>query len=89
MSYGFRFGAVDFTYGTFSVIAKGTVVSGTTTISRSSHPDITDWRVVFTPIGIRDPGEEEIRPSFSVSASAVSIVGTSDTSPHLYLVLGR
>lgn len=89
MSYGFRFGAVDFTYGTFSVIAKGTVTSGTTTIAKSNHPDITDWRVVFTPVGVRSPADEEIRPSFSVTGSAVNIVGTSNTSPHLYLVLGR
>jgi len=90
MSYGLELDGFSFNYGTFSVVKIGTVVVGTTTvITKSAHPDITDWRVVFIPDGIRNPGDEEVRPAFGASSSALTTVAPSNVSPHKYLVLGR
>lgn len=90
MAFGLRIGTFDFTYGSLSVVAKGSISAGSTVrITRANHPDITDWRVIFTPTGTRNVGEEEKRPSYEVSALAVTLTSPSDASAHNYLVLGR
>jgi hypothetical protein len=79
-----------FTYGSLSVVAKGSISAGSTvTIARGNHPDVTDWRVIFTPTGTRNIGEAEVRPSYSISSFTVTLTSPSDASPHNYLVLGR
>ena len=88
MSYGLEIDGFAFTYGAFSVIAKGTVPDGTVSIAKADHTDITDFRVVFTPIGVRSPIDEEIRPSYSQTGTHVTIDGTGASS-HNYILLGR
>ena len=90
MSYGVSLNDFAFTYGSLSVIQAGSISPGSTvTITKSDHPDVTDWRVVFTPTGVRDISDEEVRPSFVNSAAAVTLSSASDAAPHNYLVLGR
>jgi len=90
MAYGLAIDGFSFNYGTFSVIATGTVAVGYQTfIAKLSHPDITDWRVVFIPTGIRSPGDEEVRPTFTSNSYALFTTAPSNMSPHKYIVLGR
>jgi len=90
MSYGLSIDGFAYTYGTFSFIASGNVSVGNQTfISKPAHPDITDWRVVFIPTGLRDAGEEEIRPTLLENSYALYANSPSDMSPHRYIVLGR
>ena len=90
MSYGLELDGFSFNYGVYSVIASGTVIVGYQTfIAKLSHPDITDWRIVFIPTGVRSPGDEEVRPSFSSNSYALFTTTPSNMSPHKYIVLGR
>jgi len=90
MAYGLQIGDFAFTYGALSVIAKGSIAAGdTVSVGKLYHPDITDWRVVFTPTGVRDLAAGEVRPSFSQNQYAVIMSSPSNAGPHNYLVLGR
>jgi hypothetical protein len=90
MAYGVSLNGFAFTYGSLSVIQAGSISpGGSVTIYKSSHPDITDWRVVFTPTGVRNIGENETRPYFSNSSISVVLTSPAAASPHNYLVLGR
>ena len=90
MSFGVAIDGFAYTYGTFSVITSGVVSTGNQTFaSKLAHPDITDWRVVFIPTGLRDAGEEEIRPTLLENSYALYANSPSDLSPHRYIVLGR
>jgi hypothetical protein len=90
MSFGVELNSFAFTYGSLSVVQAGAISPGSTvTVTKSNHPDITDWRVVFTPTGVRNIGEDEVRPSFSNNAATVTMTSPADASPHNYLVLGR
>lgn len=90
MAYGLQIGDFAFTYGSLSVVAKGSIAAGTTiTITKSDHPDITDWRVLFSPTGVRDLAEGEVRPSWGQSAQSFVMTSPSNAGPHNYLVLGR
>lgn len=95
MAYGTVLNGFAFTYGSLSVVAKGTVSAnpegnGTyTIIYKEDHPDITDWRVVFTPTGVRDISVDEVRPYFAETAAAIFIHRPTGVSEHQYLVLGR
>ena len=90
MSFGVAIDGFAYTYGTFSVITSGVVSTGNQTFAaKLSHPDITDWRVVFIPTGVRSPGDEEVRPVLRENSYAVYANSPSDLSPHRYIVLGR
>lgn len=90
MAYGLEINGFAFTYGALSVIAKGTISPGATvSVTKSSHPDITDWRVIFTPTGVRDLAEGEVRPSWGQTSATVTLSSPSNAGPHNYLVLGR
>lgn len=90
MAYGLEINGFAFTYGALSVIAKGTINPGDTlSVGKLYHPDITDWRVIFTPTGVRDLAAGEVRPSFSQNQYAVIMNSPSNAGPHNYLVLGR
>lgn len=90
MSFGVSIDGFAYTYGSFSVVSTGNVSTGSQTFAlKAEHPDITDWRVVFIPTGLRDAGEEEIRPTLIESSTALSANSPADMSPHRYIVLGR
>jgi hypothetical protein len=90
MAYGLEINGFAFTYGALSVIAKGAIAPGATvSITKADHPDITDWRVVFTPTGVRDLSNNQTRPSWGQSAATVTMSSPSNAGPHNYLVLGR
>jgi hypothetical protein len=90
MAYGLRVGNFNFTYGSLSVLRKGTITPGESQILfRSWFPDVTDFRVIFTPTGTRNIGAAEKRPEHSVGSTTIILFSPSDASPHNYLVLGR
>jgi len=57
------------------------------------HPEFSEFRVVFTPIEVRDTSEEELRPYANASASLNRIIiyrgNTSQMVTHQYMVLAR
>ena len=57
------------------------------------HPEFSEFRVVFTPIEVRDTSEEELRPYANVSESLNRIIiyrgNSSQMVTHLYMVLAR
>jgi len=90
MAYGLAIDGFSFNYGTFSVVATGTVTTGNQTfVAKLSHPDLSDFKVVFIPIGIRSPGDEEVRPVAIENSYALYANSPSNMSPHKYIVLGR
>jgi hypothetical protein len=90
MSFGVAIDGFAYTYGTFSVVATGIVTTGSQTfVSKSAHPDLSDLKVVFIPIGVRSPGDEEVRPVLIENSYALYANSPSDLSPHRYIVLGR
>ncbi len=90
MAYGLAIDGFSFNYGTFSVVATGTVATGSQTfVAKLSHPDLSDFKVVFIPIGIRSPGDEEVRPVAIENNYALYANSPSNMSPHKYIVLGR
>lgn len=94
MAFGIELNGEPITYSALSVIDKG-VLSANIVLTKSSYPDVTEFHVVFMPVGIRDTSREETRPSATQTSTTISlVVGSSpDTlsSPqaHQYLVLGR
>lgn len=90
MSFGLELNAFAYTYGSLSVVTKGTIAPGATiTVAKPNHPDVTDWRVIFTPTGTRNVGEEEVRPTSNTGGNSVILTSPADASAHSYLVLGR
>lgn len=90
MGFGLRIGNFDFTYGSLSVVKKGTIDPGTSIVLfKSWYDDVTDFRVIFTPTGTRNVGEEEKRPAYAIGSTTIIMSSPSDGSPHNYLVLGR
>ena len=57
------------------------------------HPEFSEFRVVFTPIEIRDTSEEQLRPYANVTASLNRIIiyrgNSSQMVTHQYMVLAR
>ena len=90
MAYGIQVDGLNLTYSAFSVVAKGSLSSATTVnLTKNNYDDITEFEVVFTPTGIRDTSDEELRPTSSQSSSTITITQPSNGTPHQYLVLGR
>jgi hypothetical protein len=90
MSFGVELNSFAFTYGSLSVLRKGTITPGDSLVFfRSWFPDVTDFRVIFTPTGTRNIGAEEKRPEHSVGSTSIILFSPADASPHNYLVLGR
>jgi len=89
MPYGLSLsGFGNLTFSALSVIAKGTL-SSTASLTKSDYADVTEFKVVFIPLGVRDTSSEEIRPSSSQTATTITMTKPSNADPHLYLVLGR
>lgn len=89
MTWGLQVDGFNFTYGTYSVIEKGTL-SNTTTIYKSNHPDIRLWKVFFVPVGVRDIQKSETRPTFSETGSTITLNPVySSGVGYLYFILGR
>ena len=90
MAYGIQVDGLNITNSAFSVITKGVLTSATTvTLTKSNYANVTEFQVVFTPTGIRDTSEEELRPTSSQNSSTITITQPSNGTPHQYLVLGR
>ena len=95
MSYGIQVDGQNLTYSALSVIAKGNVVptnSGSTSASvlyKNNYPDVTEFKVVFIPIGIRDTSSEEVRPYSVITSTSIIIYSPVNMSTHQFLVLGR
>ena len=90
MAFGIQVDGVDLTNSSLSVIAKGNLNSSTTvTLTKSNYANVTEFKVVFIPIGIRDTSSEEVRPTSSQNSTYITITQPSNGSPHQYLVLGR
>jgi hypothetical protein len=89
MSYGLQIDGFNFTYGTYSVVQKGTL-SQTVVVNKADHPDISLWKVFFVPVGIRDTSRSEIRPSFAESGTNITMTPAfSSGLAYTYYVLGR
>ena len=88
MSYGLEIDGFAFTYGVFSVIEKGAITSSIS-INKSNHPDVSEYKVAFNPVGVRNIGEVEVRPTFTETASTITITKPADMSAHNYIILGR
>ena len=88
MTFGIAIGGFDLSYGHFSVVAKGTITD-TVTITKSDHPDVQQYKVVFIPTGVRDTSKLEVRPTFTETAQAITMTKPSNAGPHEYMVLGR
>ncbi len=90
MPYGLSIGGFAFTYGALSVVKKGTITAGTTVyFNKGAYPDISDFRAVFVPTGVRNITAGEVRPYFNQSVYGVLLTSPDDAGPHNYLVLGR
>ena len=90
MSYGIQVDGQNLTYSALSVIAKGSLVFATSfSLPKNNYADVTEFKVVFIPIGIRDTSTEEVRPTSSQTSTAITITQPINASPHQYLVLGR
>jgi hypothetical protein len=89
MAYGLQIDGFDFTYGTYSVVQKGTLGYLNTVINKADHPDITIWKVFFVPIGVRDITKNEVRPTYVETGTTITLKDTSDPTTYLYFVLGR
>lgn len=88
MTFGFAVNGVDLGYGHFSVVAKGTVTDSLT-FNKSDYPQVTQYKVVFIPTGVRDTSKLEVRPSFSDNTNTIVISKPSNAGPHEYMLLGR
>lgn len=90
MAYGIQVDGLDLSGSSLSVVDKGSVsTAGTTTLTKSNYPYITEFRVVFIATGIRDTSDEELRPSASIGATTITITQPTNGTPHQYMVLGR
>tara|TARA_B100000214_G_scaffold338185_1_gene283180 strand:- start:356 stop:628 length:273 start_codon:yes stop_codon:yes gene_type:complete len=90
MAYGIQVDGLNLTYSALSVVAKGSLTSATTiNLTKSTYNDITEFTVVFIPIGIRDTSLEELRPTSSQTSTTITITQPSNGTNHQYLVLGR
>jgi hypothetical protein len=90
MAYGLQIDEFDFTYGTYSVVQKGTLGFSNVVINKADHPDITIWQVFFVPIGVRDTTKNELRPTYQETGTAITLSSEPDgTTSYLYFVLGR
>jgi hypothetical protein len=88
MTFGFAVNGVNLSYGHFSVVSKGTV-TGNMTFNKSDYPQVTQYKVVFIPTGVRDTSKLEVRPSFSDTTNTITITLPSNAGPHEYMLLGR
>ena len=88
MAYGLQINGFDFTYGTYSVIQKGTLYS-TVIVDKEDHPDISQWSTVFVPVGVRDITKNELRPTTQYIDNTIVMTPPASGSAHLYFVLGR
>ena len=90
MAYGIQVDGLNLTYSALSVVAKGSLTSATTiNLTKSTYNDITEFTVVFIPIGIRDTSLEELRPTSSQTSTTITITQPSNGTNHQYLVIGR
>lgn len=90
MAYGIQVDGLNLTYSALSVVAKGSLTSATTiNLTKSTYNDITEFTVVFIPIGVRDTSLEELRPTSSQTSTTITITQPSNGTNHQYLVLGR
>ena len=90
MAYGIQVDGLNITNSALSVVTKGSLSSATTiNLTKSTYNDITEFKVVFIPTGIRDTSAEELRPTSSQSSTAITITQPSNGTSHQYLVLGR
>tara|TARA_R100000655_G_scaffold97142_1_gene139942 strand:- start:644 stop:916 length:273 start_codon:yes stop_codon:yes gene_type:complete len=90
MAYGIQVDGLNLTYSALSVVAKGSLTSATTvSLTKNNYADITEFKVVFIPIGIRDTSDEELRPTSSQTSTNITITQPSNGTNHQYLVLGR
>ena len=90
MAYGIQVDGLNITNSALSVVTKGSLSSATTiNLTKSTYNDITEFKIVFIPTGIRDTSAEELRPTSSQSSTTISITQPSNGTPHQYLVLGR
>ena len=90
MAYGIQVDGLNITNSALSVVTKGSLSSATTiNLTKSTYNDITEFTVVFIPIGIRDTSLEELRPTSSQTSTTITITQPSNGTNHQYLVLGR
>ncbi len=90
MAYGIQVDGLNLTYSALSVVAKGSLTSATTvSLTKNDYSDVTEFKVVFIPIGIRDTSDEELRPTSSQTSTNITITQPSNGTNHQYLVLGR
>ena len=90
MAYGIQVDGLNLTYSALSAVTKGSLTSATTiNLTKSTYNDITEFTVVFIPIGIRDTSDEELRPTSSQTSTNITITQPSNGTNHQYLVLGR
>lgn len=87
--YGIEVNGEPYTYGTFSVVERVNLVAGSHYLWKNNHPDITDYRFMATPVGVRDTSLQEVRPYFLEYPNLIAIVTPSNAGPHVGLILGR
>lgn len=89
MAWGLQVDGFNFTYGTYSVIEKGTLTQ-TVVVNKSNHPDIRLWSVFFVPVGVRNIQNNETRPTFSETGTTITLNPVySSGIGYLYFILGR
>lgn len=90
MAYGIQVDGLNLDNSALSVITKGSLTSASTiTLTKSNYSDVTEFKVVFIAIGIRDTSDEELRPTATVGSSTITITQPTNATPHQYMVLGR
>lgn len=89
-SYGILLKDYSLQSGVWSVITKGTLTAqGTTTINKSDYANVQQWRVFFTPVGVRDITAEEIRPYWTETSTQLRAIMPAGAGTHQVTVLGR
>ena len=89
-SYGILLKDYSLQSGVWSVIVKGILsAQGTTTINKSDYANVQQWRVFFTPVGVRDITAEEIRPYWTETSTQLRAIMPAGAGTHQVTVLGR
>ena len=59
MAYGIQVDGLNLDNSALSVVTKGSLSSANTiTLTKNNYSDVTEFKVVFIPIGIRDTSDE-------------------------------
>ena len=89
-SYGILLKDYSLQSGVWSVIVKGILTAqGTTTINKSDYANVQQWRVFFTPVGVRDITAEEIRLYWTETSTQLRAIMPAGAGTHQVTVLGR